>query len=139
MVYDMTKGSSLKAIVSMTIPLMIGNVFQQFYGMADTFIVGHFLGQNALGAVGSTASIYSFIWWFTLGITGGFAVLLAQDFGAGNYKRLRERLCLSITLAGIITLITTIVSVSLVGKLLIWMNTPAELYDCAYQYIVVSL
>ena len=139
MVYDMTKGSSLKAIVSMTIPLMIGNVFQQFYGMADTFIVGHFLGQNALGAVGSTASIYSFIWWFTLGITGGFAVLLAQDFGAGNYKRLRERLCLSITLAGIITLITTIVSVSLVGKLLIWMNTPAELYDSAYQYIVVIL
>ena len=139
MTYDMTKGSPLKAILMMTIPVMIGNVFQQFYGMVDAVIVGRYLGQNALGAVGATSSIYCFILWFVMGIANGFAILISQDFGAGNYKKLRERVCLSITLASIITVATTIFSVTVIRRLLVLMNTPEELMDSAYGYIVVIL
>ena len=81
---DMTVGDPQKIILNFTIPVFIGNVFQQVYSMADTVIVGKFVGTKALAAVGATGTINFLILGFLLGLTAGFTVLTAQKFGAGD-------------------------------------------------------
>lgn len=83
MTNDLTRGSPAKQILFFTIPLLIGNLFQQFYSMADTMIVGRTIGVEALAAVGATGSISFLIIGFSQGLTSGFAVITAQRFGAG--------------------------------------------------------
>ena len=80
--YDMTTGNPTKIILNFTLPIFIGNVFQQFYNMADAVIVGKFVGTKALAAVGSTGTIMFLIYGFVVGMTAGFTVLTAQKFGA---------------------------------------------------------
>ncbi len=87
---DMTQGSPMKLIVAFFIPLMLGMLFQQFYSMMDTIIVGKFLGVRSLAAVGSTGSINFMIIGFCMGICNGFAIPVAQQFGAKNYRQLRK-------------------------------------------------
>ena len=81
---DMTVGDPMRIILSFTMPIFIGNVFQQFYNMADTIIVGKFVGNSALAAVGSTGTIMFMLYGFVVGMTAGFTVLTAQKFGAGD-------------------------------------------------------
>ena len=81
---DMTRGNPLSVIFMFTLPLAIGNIFQQLYNMADTIIVGRFVGADALAAVGSTGTIMFLLNGFAQGITAGFSVLTAQRFGAGK-------------------------------------------------------
>ena len=83
----MTQGSELKHILMFTLPLLAGNLFQQFYNMADAVIVGKFVGTKALAAVGSTGTIMFLIYGFVVGMTAGFTVLTAQKFGAGAAHR----------------------------------------------------
>ena len=139
MVNDMTVGKPLKNILMMSLPIMAGNLFQQFYGMADAIIVGRYLGSGPLAAVGATSSLYYLILWFATGVTSGFVVLISQFFGAGDYKQMRKKLCLAVSLTGIITLIMTTFSVVYVKKLLIVMNTPEEILTDAFRYIVIIL
>ena len=80
---DMTQGRPLPVIVKFVLPLFIGNVFQQLYNMVDAIIVGRFVGQKALAAVGSTGTIMFLLLWFAIGLTAGFTVLISQRFGAG--------------------------------------------------------
>ena len=80
---DMTQGKPVKVLLGFTIPVFIGNVFQQFYNMVDAVVVGKFVGTKALAAVGSTGTIIFLIIGFLLGLTAGFTVLTAQKYGAG--------------------------------------------------------
>lgn len=139
MLKDMTTGSPLKAILMMSLPVMLGNLFQQFYGMADAIIVGRMLGQNALAAVGATTSLYNMILWFVSGVTSGFAVAIAQCFGAGDLEKMRDRLGQSIVLAFGITTLATVVSLLGIRRLLALMNTPEEIMADACSYILVIL
>ena len=82
---DLTRGNPAKQILFFTIPLLIGNLFQQFYSMADTMIVGRTIGVDALAAVGATGSLSFLIIGFSQGLTSGFAVITAQRFGAGTW------------------------------------------------------
>ena len=93
---DMTAGNPMKIICGFTLPIFIGNVFQQFYNMADAVIVGKFVGNKALAAVGSTGTIMFLIYGFVVGMTAGFTVLTAQKFGAGDMKGMRKTVALSI-------------------------------------------
>ncbi|MBQ4176733.1 MAG: hypothetical protein II640_04635 [Lachnospiraceae bacterium] len=88
MTNDLTVEKPLPAILRMSLPIMAGNLFQQFYGMTDTIIVGRLLGKYALAAVGSTSSLYNMILRFANCVVGGFAIILAQKFGARSYKEL---------------------------------------------------
>ena len=88
--HDMTVGKPMKVIINFTLPIFIGNVFQQFYNMADAVIVGKFVGTKALAAVGSTGTIMFLIWGFVAGMTAGFTVLTAQKFGAGDMDGMRK-------------------------------------------------
>ena len=87
---DMTVGTPWKIILNFTIPIVIGNIFQQFYSMVDTVIVGKFVGTKALAAVGSTGTIGFLILGFLMGLTAGFTVLTSQRFGAGDMPGMRK-------------------------------------------------
>ena len=88
-VKDLTQGNVFKLILGFSVPLLLGMLFQQFYSMVDTIIVGKYLGVSALAEVGSTGSINFMIIGFCMGVCNGFAIPVAQKFGANNYKKLR--------------------------------------------------
>ena len=137
MTNDLTRGSPAKQILFFTIPLLIGNLFQQFYGMADTMIVGRTIGVEALAAVGATGSISFLIIGFSQGLTSGFAVITAQRFGAGDMDGVRKSVTSGILLGAGITVILTAVSVPLARPVLELMQTPEDILDDAHAYIAV--
>lgn len=134
---DMTVGSPARMILNFTIPIFIGNVFQQFYSMADSIIVGKFVGNEALAAVGSCGTIMFLILGFLLGMTAGFTVITAQHYGAGNQKAMRQSVASAAILSASVSLLLTAASMAMMKNILGWMNTPADMYDQAYSYIMV--
>ena len=134
---DMTSGSTMKLILGFAVPLLMGMLFQQVYSLVDTIIVGRFLGVSALAAVGATGSINFLIVGFCQGICNGFALPVAQRFGAKDYDGLRKYVgnsaVLSIIFGGAITLITVIAC----RPILELMQTPADIIDLSYHYIIV--
>ncbi len=134
---DMTVGNPMKLILGFTMPIFIGNVFQQFYNMADAIIVGKFVGNKALAAVGSTSTIMFLIYGFVVGMTAGFTVLTAQKFGAGDMKGMRRTVAGAGILSLVIGLILTILFMTFMKPLLILMNTPSDIFADAYAYIMI--
>lgn len=134
---DMTTGNPTKIILDFTFPIFIGNVFQQFYNMADTVIVGKFVGTKALAAVGSTGTIMFLILGFVLGMTAGFTVLTAQKFGAGDMKAMRQTVGGAAVLSIFVTIVLTTGSLLFMKPLLKFMHTPADIFDDAYVYIMI--
>lgn len=134
---DMTQGNPMKLILGFTLPMIFGFLFQQFYNMADTMIVGRFLGVNALASVGATGSINFCIIGFCMGVCNGFAIPVAQRFGAKDEKGLRRYVGNSALLAVIFAVIMTVSAVLLCRPILRAMNTPADIIDGAYNYIVI--
>lgn len=137
MTKKMTEGSPYKLIVMFTIPLLIGNVFQQLYSMVDALIVGRTLGVHALAAVGCTGSISFLILGFAMGVSTGLAIITAQRFGARDEKGVRRSVAAGAWISLGVTVILTAASVPLARKILELMNTPPEIIDGAYEYIVV--
>lgn len=137
MTKDLTKGSPAKLILYFSLPLLIGNLFQQFYSMADTFIVGRTLGVDALASVGCTGSISFFIIGFAQGLTAGFSIITAQRFGANDLEGVRKSAVSSSILSAVITVILTAVSVALARPILVAMNTPENILQGAVEYISV--
>lgn len=139
MVTDMTEGKVLPVIVKFFIPLFLGNLFQQFYSMVDTIIVGKFLGVNALAGVGATGSMNFLIIGFTMGITGGFGVVFSQTFGAKDYHKLRQYIANALYLTVIVSAILIPLTVRNCKKFLILLNTPEDIISESYSYFVVIL
>ena len=135
--YDMTAGNPTKIILNFTLPIFIGNVFQQFYNMDDAVIVGKFVGTKALAAVGSTGTIMFLIYGFVVGMTAGFTVLTAQKFGAGDLPAMRRTVAGASFLSLIIGLILTASFMILMRPWLHLMNTPSDIYADAYAYIMI--
>ena len=137
MTKDMTQGSPVKHILLFSIPLLIGNVFQQFYSMVDTIIVGRFVGVDALAAVGSTGSLVFLINGFALGLTSGFSVMVSQRFGANDEKGLRKAVSSSVVLCTALVIILTTISLIAAKPLLHLMNTPDNIFNDAYIYVAI--
>ncbi|CEI72910.1 MULTISPECIES: MATE family efflux transporter [Romboutsia] len=137
MTKDMTTGNPVKLILYFSIPLLIGNIFQQFYSMVDTIIVGRFLGVKALAAVGSTSSMIFLIIGFILGLASGFSVLVSQRFGANDEEGVKKAVGSAIVLSVIMTIIITILSIFFTKPLLNLMKTPHDIIDEAYSYIII--
>lgn len=137
MTKDLTEGNPLKLILKFAVPLLFGLLFQQFYSLIDTMIVGKFLGADALAAVGSTGSVNFLVMGFCMGICNGFAIPVAQQFGAKKDSELRKFVAnaawLSIVFAVIMTVLTTV----LCRTILEVMRTPGDIIDEAYSYIFV--
>ena len=134
---DMTVGNPMKIILGFTLPIFIGNVFQQFYNMADAVIVGKFVGNKALAAVGSTGTIMFLIYGFVVGMTAGFTVLTAQKFGAGDMKGMRKTVAGAGLLSFGVGALLTILFMAFMKPLLILMNTPSDIFADAYSYILI--
>ena len=134
---DMTVGTPWKIILNFTIPIVIGNIFQQFYSMVDTVIVGKFVGTKALAAVGSTGTIGFLILGFLMGLTAGFTVLTSQRFGAGDMPGMRKTVGSAAVLSVIVSVVMTVISMAFMKPLLILMNTPEDIFQDAYKYIMI--
>ncbi len=134
---DMTRGNPLPIILKFTLPLLIGNVFQQLYNMVDTIIVGRFVGPDALAAVGSTGTIMFLVIGFSQGMSTGFTVLTSQRFGAGDSNGARRSVANGILLSALVILFMTAVSLSFMKPLLKLMNTPENILEDAHTYISI--
>lgn len=137
MTKTLTQGNPAKLILLFTIPLLIGNLFQQFYNMADALIVGRMMDVNALAAVGCAGTVMSFIVGFTQGITSGFSIVTAQRFGSGDMDGVRKSVAASILLGVAASAVLTAVSLPLTEPILRLLNTPEEILADANAYLSV--
>lgn len=136
MVNDMTTGSSARKIFFFSLPLLIGTVFQQVYNLADSAIVGKILGTNPFAAVGLTGSITFFVLGLVFGSCSGFAIPVAQDFGAKNEAGVRRCVANIVWIGVVFAILMTAITVPLTKQILIWMDVPEELMSYAYDYLV---
>lgn len=137
MVKDMTNGSPSRHILGFAVPMLFGMLFQQFYNLVDTIIVGKTLGVEALAGVGATGSINFMIIGFCMGVCNGFVIPVAQCFGAKKPADLRKYVFNGYICSVVFAIVLTLASVIFCRKILIVMNTPADIIDHAYNYIVV--
>lgn len=135
MTRDMTKGSPLKLIVWFAVPVLLGNIFHQLYHMADTAIVGRYLGADALAAVGAVASLSYLIFGLVNGIAQGFGVAVSHAFGAKDERLLKHYVAVSLMMTVIVSLIVTLPVVALCRSMLIWINIPAEILPLSLAYL----
>lgn len=134
---DLTKGNTLKLIITFCIPLIGGAIFQQLYNLVDTIIVGRFVSVDALAAVGSTGSLNFLVIGFTLGLTAGFSIPVAQAFGAKNDKLMLNTIMNAAYLSVIFAIGLTLLTHFMTGTLLVWMQTPSNIIKEAYHYISI--
>lgn len=135
MTKDLTSGSPLRVITLFTLPLVLGNLFQQFYSLADTIIVGRFVGVSALAAVGATGSVNYLILGFVIGICNGFAIPIAQCFGARDYSALRRTTANAGWLCAGWAVVLTAFTVAFTVPIMRLMQTPADIIGDATLYI----
>lgn len=132
---DLTTGNPMKLIIGFTIPILIGNIVQQLYYVIDSIIVGNLLGVNALAAVGSTGSLTFLVIGWIMGMTGGFAIIVAQRFGAEDIKGVKHYVAMSFYLCIIMAFIMTIGLLLANRWILTIMNTPKEIFQDTYHFI----
>lgn len=137
MTKDMTTGSPMKLILGFSIPMLMGLLFQQLYNLVDTMIVGKLLGVQALAAVGATGSLNFLIIGFCLGVCSGFAIPVAQKFGAEDYVGLRKYVANGVWLSIIFSIVMTVLTVVFCNPILRIMQTPDDIFQGSYEYIVI--
>lgn len=137
MTNDMTKGSPIKLIIQFMIPMCLGNIFQQFYNIADSIIAGQFLGVDALAAIGSTGSLIFLVTGWLNGLTSGFSVWVAQWFGARKTDRMRHFIAMSIYICVAFVVVMTVGLLAANEPILRLMNAPENLLDDISSYMVI--
>lgn len=135
---EMTTGPSLPLIFNFTLPLLLGNLLQQTYSLVDAAIVGKFLGINALASVGASTSVVFLILGFCNGCCGGFAIPVAQKFGARDYVTMRRYVSVSLKIAGVMSVIIALLTSLLCAFILRTMQTPENIFQGAYSYLLVT-
>lgn len=136
---DMTVGTPWKNIVMFSIPMLIGNIAQQLYSTVDSIVVGHYVGDNALAAVGSAAPIINLLLVLFIGISAGASIMVAQYFGAKQRENLSYTIGTCITLTAIASLFLMLIGSPIIRPLLIMLNTPATILDDCTNYLLISM
>lgn len=136
---DLTTGKPIKVILMFAIPILIGNIFQQLYGIVDTRVVGQYLGLSALASVGATSSISNFIVGFVCGMTTGFCIKVANHYGGKDYATMRKSVAGTIVLSMGSAIFMTTVGILGIRKLLVILGTPADILDMAEGYIKIII
>ena len=136
---DLTKGKPSTLILSFALPVFLGNLLQLTYSLADTRIVGSFLKEDALAAVGATSPLSGLIIGFLMGLANGFAIVTAQKFGAGNREEVRKSFALSLVMGSVISLILTVLGLLFLHPILRLLNVPDHLTGTARQYIFIII
>ena len=136
---DMTVGSPWKSILLFTFPMLIGNIAQQLYNTVDSIVVGKYIGDNALAAVGSAGPIINMLLVLFIGISAGATIMVSQYFGAKNRESLSYTIgnCITLTLVACVLLI--VVATPLIKPVLVMLNTPEGILDGCANYLTISL
>jgi len=132
---DFTKGSITKQIISFSIPMLIGNVFQQLYSMVDAMVVGRYVGSNALAAVGVAMSILQFLVSVLIGLTTGASVLISQYYGARKYDKMKRMVSTSVVFLGMFSVVVAVAGILFSPHLLRWLDATPEIMDDAVLYL----
>ena len=137
---DLTKGKVSARLLGFFFPMLLNNLFQQVYSIADTAIIGKGLSDNSLGAVGNLSSLSLLIIGFSMGMTGGFSVIIAQNYGAGDMKAVRKSIALSVKLSVIMTVLLTAIGCTFLKPVLFAMRTDQTLITdgLKYGYIIMG-
>lgn len=135
---EMTAGRALPLIFNFTMPLLLGNLLQQTYSLVDAAIVGRFLGIDALASVGASTSVVFLILGFCNGCCGGFAIPVAQKFGARDYSTMRRYVSVSLQLAAMMSVVIAVVTSLLCSDILRMMRTPGNIFQGAYLYLLIT-
>ncbi len=135
---DMTIGSPLRGIVTFAVPLILGYILQQMYLVIDAAIVGRWIGVGALAAVGASSSITFLILGFCNGSCAGFAIPVAQAFGAKDFPKMRSYVSNSIRITAVFAAVITFLSCIFCEKILHLVNTPAEIFHDAYVFLMLQ-
>lgn len=137
MIYDMTKGNPLKLILSFSVPMLIGNIFQQVYNFVDAAVVGKFVGAQSLAAVGATGTIMSVMICLMMGLTNGAGIIISQCFGSRNYDEMRKTVTGLIYIVVILSVVTSAAGIIFARPILEILNTPEDVIDEAVRYISI--
>lgn len=137
MTKDMTNGSPMRLILGFAVPLLFGFLFQQFYNLVDTVIVGRFLGVDELASVGATGSINFLIIGFCMGVCNGFSIPISHKFGAGDYEGVRRYVANCIWLGIAFSVVLTVLTAMFCREILVLMRTPEDILEGAYVYILI--
>lgn len=137
MIQDMTRGNALRLILLFSLPILLGNVFQQLYQLCDIFIVGRLLGENALAAVGASAPIYFTFLIIAFSFTGGLTAVTAQRFGAKDYDGVRSSVTHSIRASAVLSILLMFVLISSLNPIMRLMNVPSAIYRDSYNFIFI--
>lgn len=132
---DMTEGKPIKLIIGFAIPMLIGNIFQQIYNVADTMIVGRYLGENALAGVGSTGTLTFFLFALVSGMCNGAGLVIAQCFGCGNKERLAKVVTALVWVAGVLTCIVSLLGLFCSEFFLRLLSVPDDVMDYSVEYL----
>ena len=136
---DMTEGAPWKSIVSFTIPMLIGNIAQQLYSTVDSIVVGKYIGDNALAAVGSAMPIINMLLVLFIGVSAGVNIMVAQYFGAKNREKLSWTIGNGLTVTAIVSVLLMIVATPVIRPVLHLLNTPATILEGCHDYLFISL
>lgn len=136
-VRDMTAGDPIRLILAFAVPLFLGNIFQQVYTMIDTMVVGYFIGDDAISAIGASSSLYNLLMNLAISMNSGYAIITTQAFGARDGQRLRHAVAGTLVLNGAATVLLTVLAVVFLRPLLRFMNTPESIFEQAYLYIFI--
>ena len=134
---NLTDGPILRSIIAFAIPIIISNIFQQLYNTADIMIVGRFLGQDSLAAVGATAAIFELIVGFSLGVGNGMGVIIARYYGANNHRLLKRAVGATLVIGAFLSLLVAIIGSVGMYPLLQFLGTPESIIDQSYEYISI--
>ncbi len=135
---DMTVGSPTRDIIHFAVPLICGYILQQMYLIIDAAIVGRFIGVNALAAVGASSSIMFLIMGFCNGSYAGFAIPVAQEFGAKDYSKMRAYVSNALRIAAVIAVVITIITCIFCERILKIVNTPADIFHDAWLFLMLN-
>ena len=136
---DMTVGTPWKGILAFTLPMIIGNIAQQLYNTVDSIVVGHYIGDLALAAVGSAGPILNLLLVLFIGISAGSGIMVAQYFGAKNREGLSHTVGNSITVTAIVSVLLILIASPLIRPVLVLLNTPETIIDGCASYLMISL
>lgn len=136
---DMTEGDPWKKIVAFTVPMLIGNVAQQLYNTVDSIVVGKYVGDNALAAVGSASPIFNLLLVLFVGISMGAGIMVSQYFGSRDRENLSKTIGSSITLTAAASILLMIVGTVAIRPVLVLLDTPDSIIDWCTSYLMILL
>nr|MBP3281722.1 MATE family efflux transporter [Treponema sp.] len=136
---DMTRGSPLRLILTFALPLLLGDCFQLVYSTVDTMVAGHFLGEGAIAAIGSTGVVFSLLMNFTWGLNSGYCISLSRAFGSGDRTQFRRSVAVMVLLNALIAVLFTSLALTAIAPVMRLLKTPDTIFADARRYIAIII